>query len=85
MATALAKHEAEFNLGLRCAQVDDMGHTVLTRTRDDVVDQAATFRSGIAHEIQSVHQLPLASATDTLVATTVEVARDTAEQNWAVR
>ena len=38
MAKALAKHEAEFNLGLRCDKVGDMGHTVLTRTRDDVVD-----------------------------------------------
>ena len=49
MAAALAKHEAEFNLGFRCAQVDDMGHTVLTRTSDDVVDQAARLRSGIGH------------------------------------
>ena len=85
MATALAKHEAEFNLGFRCAQVDDMGHTVLTRTSDDVVDQAARFRSGIGNLIQSLRQLPLASAEDTVVATAVEVARDTAEQIWAVR
>jgi hypothetical protein len=84
MATARAKHEAEFNIGLRCAQLDDMGHTVLTRTRDDVADQKARCRSGIAHEIQSTHQLPLASAKITVVATTVGVARNAAEQNWAV-